>query len=133
MIGDFYFNYYLVNWKLNHKIIFVSTSLQQYKDTIDPYNNKTTYDYDPVTGLLEELIQKASSGNNIITEYDYDIHGRLTQVSQSDSQNNYEYENGKLKKIHVNGYYYEFIYDSFNRLSQVKVNAQTLVSYDYYS
>lgn len=103
------------------------------KETIDPYNNKTTYDYDPVTGLLEELIQKASSGNNIITEYDYDIHGRLTQVSQSDSQNNYEYENGKLKKIHVNGYYYEFIYDSFNRLSQVKVNAQTLVSYDYYS
>ncbi|NLG81553.1 MAG: hypothetical protein GX490_03385, partial [Bacilli bacterium] len=54
-------------------------------------------------------MQKATRGSNISTEYDYDIHGRLTQVSQSDSQNNYEYENGELKKIHKNYYTSSFM------------------------
>ncbi len=124
--GDITGNYFTTSTSYAYSHQFIDT-------TTDEYNNTIDYDYDPVTGLLELLTYQGPSGDDVLTDFEYDSYGRLLKVTKGSSSNNYVYEKDKLKEIEVNGFYYEFIYDDYNRIKEVWVNDQKLMSYDYYT
>lgn len=62
--------------------------------------------------------------------------GSITSVSQTLSngniiQNNYTYEDYRLKNISHNGFNYSFVYDSFGNITQTKVGSQILATNTY--
>ncbi len=116
---------------------FDSTGQYMYS-SVDEYGETTTYYNDLVTGLLEYI----NNANNVDTNYEYYDDGSLKKVyvdyidDKDNTTTSYveyiydEYE--RLIEINLDtGYSYYIIYDSLGRMESVRVNNQTLMSYDY--
>ncbi|HHU56585.1 MAG TPA: RHS repeat-associated core domain-containing protein, partial [Acholeplasmataceae bacterium] len=138
-VGDKGGSHFILSTKYNLNIGF-----GQYLDCeIDEFGSKTTYYYDVLTGLLEAI----ENAKNQDTHFIYDKEGKLIDVVKLEDYNEYDENNPNsydqrvkyqydsqdrlVKIIMDNNYYYEFIYDSQNRISEVKINSSTLVSYTY--
>lgn len=115
-------------------------STAQYSDngkyqtkSIDESENSTEYAYNNLTGTLSN--EKLSNGAQLI--YTYDEFDRLTKVELKDQEgsiltkNEYTYQNDKIKKIVTGTEIYEFIYDDFGNLKQVKIGNETIVTKNY--
>lgn len=115
-------------------------STAQYSDegkyqtkSIDELGNSTEYMYHNTTGTLSN--EKLSNGSQLI--YTYDEFDRLTKVELKNQEgsiltkNEYTYQNDKIKKIVTGTEIYEFVYDEFGNLKQVKIGNETIINKNY--
>lgn len=104
----------------------------QVQTTTDDVGNVTQFTYDSLKRL-----KTRTEANGLVTTNSYDELNNLLSVVKSGSGNNlsasYEYyDNNLLKKIIAeNGTVYEFIYDDFGRVLEIKLNSTSFVSYEY--
>jgi len=98
---------------------------------IDTSGNEVAYEYNQNTGTLSKVTD--AKGN--VTNYEYDGLDRVTKVSkQANSQtyeNQYTYENDRIKSITHNGTNYFFEYDSFGNTTRTKIGDQVLGTNNY--
>ena len=98
---------------------------------IDTSGNEVAYEYNQNTGTLSTVTD--AKGNS--TNYEYDGLDRVTKVSkQANSQtyeNEYTYENDRIKSITHNGTSYYFEYDSFGNTTKTKIGDQVLGTNSY--
>jgi len=98
------------------------------KSTTDTLFNKTTYDIDSTTGLINSI----TNAKNQVTNYIYDDKQRIKTVLNKDKSVNYNYNiNNLLDSINQGNKTYKFVYDEFLNTKQIKLNNITLVDNDY--
>ena len=99
--------------------------------TEDQLGGQVKYTYNESKGILNKV--EDAKGNQI--SYSYDNLDRLTNVSTTTNgktyQNQYAYENDRLKAITHNGFSYSLIYDAFGNQKQVKIGNSTLITNEY--
>ena len=120
----------------------INSGFGQYiSKTSDEFGNETKYYYDTHTGLMK-AIENAKLQDE---HYIYDNLGRLVNVIRLEdyttyNENDPEYDQAveyrydafnRLWKIMIDDFYYEIIYDNQNRISQIKCNNTSLMSYTY--
>lgn len=93
----------------------------------DSLGNATYYKFDLITGLLKSTIT-----NNIKTEYDYNLKEQITKKNIDKKVIEYKYDNNSLSQIITNNKCYNFEYDDFLNLKQVKINDKVLITNNYY-
>ncbi len=101
----------------------------------DIFEDVTSYYTDEVNGLLEYI----TNSKNVDTDYEYNENGYLKKVSVHNSETNetsyVEYQYNMYDQltdiILETGYGYSIIYDTEGRISSVKVNNNTLMTYEY--
>jgi len=92
--------------------------------TTDTLFNKTTYDVDMNTGLVNSLTD--ALGNT--TNYTYNSKNQITKIQKGDMSVDYEYNtNNLLSKIRQENKEYSFDYDEFLNIKKIKIGNQTLV------
>ena len=107
-------------------------SRDQVLTTTDELGNITSFTYD-----LDSRLRTRTEANGLVTTNSYDDLNNLVGLVKSKSGTSmsasYEYyANNLLKKIICeNGTNYEFIYDTFGRVTQIKLNGGAFVSYEY--
>ena len=99
---------------------------------VDQSGNETNYEYEENKGLITKEID----ANNGETIYNYDSNTDLTtkvskQVGDKEYANTYTYENDNIKTINHNGITYEFVYDDFGNVTNIKVGNQSLKATTY--
>lgn len=98
----------------------------------DQIGNETNYEYDYQKGLLTKEIE--NSGGEIRYEYDKN-NDNLTKISQiideKEYSNSYIYENDYIKEIISNGAKYQYIYDEYGNVQDIKVGNQSLKQTNY--
>lgn len=98
----------------------------------DPDNYQTSYSYNTNTGLLDSITD--AKGNNINYTY-HDKNDLLTSITGTVGgqtvTNSYDYINQTLSNITHNGFSYNFLYDAFNNITDIKVGNTSLASYSY--
>ena len=117
--------------------VFLLAGNKQYiESTDDEFDNRTSYDYDLYTGLLETI----TNANSINTDFTYNNDGTLNTVENNDycigttcSKVTYQYDsNNRLVEIEFNANFsYHITYDSENRVEQIKVNSTAIMTYGY--
>ncbi|MFA7106616.1 MAG: RHS repeat-associated core domain-containing protein, partial [Candidatus Izemoplasmatales bacterium] len=120
--------YFTTSTTYNHNSQYLHT-------TTDEFNETTTYYTNVLTGLLESI----ENSKYVDTNYEYYDNGLLKKVYIYNtgvydmSYVEYIYdEYDKLVEIKMDSNYsYKIFYDSIGRIETVKVNNQTLMSYDY--
>lgn len=100
----------------------------------DPFGNETIYNFDTMLGRINTV----TDSRNTTTTYGYDAIGLLSSISQPSSggtmSNAYAYDSGdRLTSITRNGFSYNFGYDAFGVLNNIKVGMQNLVTYNHNS
>jgi RHS repeat-associated protein len=113
------------------------THLSQYKSTItNEFGNTTTFYTDVITGLHTHI----TNSKNATTQFEYYDNGALRTVKILNSVTNeessvvYVYNvMNQLVEIQLaeSQYSYKIEYDLLGRMEHVKVNTQTLMSYQY--
>ena len=93
----------------------------------DEVGNEVNYVYDENKGLVTKEIDS----NNGETIYNYDANTDLTtqvskQVGEKTYTNQYTYENDNIKTIEHNGITYEFVYDGYGNVKDIKLGNQSL-------
>ena len=127
---------------------YLSTAFSQYvSSNTNEFGDVTHYYTDTLTGLLEAIVN--ANGDDLL--YIYDDEGKLIKAIHVDSFTSYEvgdpyysiveyqYDSeDRLDKIILerdsNGdaiYYYDLDYDTIDRIYQVRVNSQLLMTYTY--
>jgi len=91
------------------------------KSVKDELGNITSYDVNPVNGLINSIIE--SNGNS--TNYTYDDNFRVTNITKGNQIVEYEYDSNKLSKIKHGSKTYAFEYDEFDNISNFKINNTT--------
>ena len=94
---------------------------------IDELGNETSYEFNTNNGLLNKVID----ANLVEANYEYDSKQRVQKVTKDNHEVSYEYEDNNLSKIIHGTKNYEFSYDEFNNVSEVKLNNNSLVSNHY--
>ncbi|MCI8444805.1 MAG: hypothetical protein HFG15_00045 [Bacilli bacterium] len=99
-------------------------------DTLD-HSIEYEYHYNDTekTGTLKSV--KDAKGTK--TNYEYDVLDRTTKIASGEYQNQYTYQYDKLNTIAHNGFQYQFDYDTFGNMKQVRVADKTLVTNEYAS
>ena len=97
------------------------------KSVTDSVDNKTTYDINTTNGLINTL----TNPEDVSTNYTYDEKLRVKKITKGQQEVNYEYDNNNLSKIIYGTDNYAFNYNEFNRISNIKVNDNTLVTNTY--
>lgn len=96
---------------------------------VDEAGNTIEYSYDSNGNQTS-----VTDGNGNTTEYEYDIQGNVKSISSGDSSNTYIYNNqNQLSAINHNNFAYNFNYNIYNNLLEVKVGDQRIVAYNYNS
>ena len=104
----------------------------QVETTTDELGNVTQFTYDSLKRL-----KTRTEANGLVTTNSYDELNNLLAIVKTGSGNTmsamYEYyDNNSLKKIIAeNGTTYEFIYDGFGRVLEIKLNSTSFVAYEY--
>ena len=129
--------YELVKIESNDSRKYIETNAEYSEDgryqtkLIDTSGNEVQYEYNETTGTIKEVTD--AKGNT--TNYEYDGLDRVTKVSaQANSQthqNEYTYENDRIKSIKHNGTNYYFEYDSFGNQKTTKIGTQVLGTSTY--
>ena len=93
----------------------------------DEVGNDINYVYDENKGVVTKEIDS----NNGETIYNYDVNTDLTtqvskQVGEKTYTNQYTYENDNIKTIKHNGITYEFVYDGYGNVKDIKLGNQSL-------
>lgn len=107
-------------------------SKDQAVTTTDELGNVTSFTYD-----ADARLKTRTEPNGLVTTNSYDDLNNLVGLVKSKSGTSmsasYEYyANNLLKKIICeNGTTYEFIYDTFGRVIEIKLNGTQFVSYEY--
>lgn len=97
------------------------------KSLSDYLGNKTLYDIDQITGLPKTITK---NGLSLINEYN--SKKSLVSVKFLDRCNNFEYyNNGTLKKIKCNNKEYNYTYDNFLNIKDIKINENLLSTTEY--
>lgn len=110
-----------------------------YINTVTDARGKVTdFDFNTNKGTLTQV--EDASGNVVCYSYDSDL-DRLSYVwldldqdgvwDTGEPKNTYTYVGDRLDKVTVNGFDYDFDYDSLGNLDIVKVGTQTLIDNDY--
>ena len=98
---------------------------------VDERGNGTSYTYDEETGNVSKITDAKGQETN----YTYDALDRIKTMSKTVGTKTYEniytYVKDKISTITHNGFDYQFLYDDFGNVSQVKVEDQTLVTNEY--
>lgn len=98
------------------------------KSTTDTLFNKTTYNIDTTTGLINSITNAKSQ----VTNYIYDDKQRIKKVLNKNKSVNYNYNtNNLLDSINQGNKTYKFVYDEFLNTKQIKLNNITLVDNEY--
>ena len=97
------------------------------KSVTDSVDNKTTYDINTTNGLINIL----TNPDDVSTNYTYDEKLRVKKITKGQQEVNYEYDNNNLSKIIYGTDNYLFNYNEFNRISDIKINDNTLVTNTY--
>jgi RHS repeat-associated protein len=118
----------------------LATGFGQYQEYIeDEFHNRTDYEYDVVTGLLEAI----KNAKNITSEYIYDDFGNIIRVNAVDELDVlyghvvYAYDSlGRVEKIWLDydghpNLYYTIHYDAVGRMEYVSIGSTQLMGYDY--
>ena len=102
----------------------------------DVDGSTTEYQYE-INGLLKSI----TDGNGNTTSYAYDGYALLTAISAINSNPisgntsiasaHYTYENDKLVSISHNDFAYNFEYNCWNQLIQIRIGTQPIISYTY--
>ena len=104
----------------------------------DALGNTINFDYDAITGMLNKITD--ANGNSAV--YTYDDNNNLTSMSQkvtglsngTELKTEYRYDSGdRIDRITHNGFNYNFVYDEFGQLINIKVGTKSLISYTYNS
>lgn len=99
----------------------------------DQRGNITSYDIDPITGLIHSVTSPKGYENS----YTYDpTNYFLTEVSAPSSAGtvtiHYDYDTiDQLSKIIHNGFEYGFFYDDFRNILRIMVGTQSLINHTY--
>ena len=107
-------------------------SRDQVETTTDELGNITSFTYD-----ADSRLRTRTEANGLVTTNSYDDLNNLVGIIKSKSGTSMSasyqyYSNNLLKKIICeNGTNYEFIYDTFGRVIEIKLNGTQLVSYEY--
>lgn len=99
----------------------------------DGITQTTVYDFG--NGQLKSV----ANGNGVISDYTYNAMSMVTAVTESVSglsngtsmQTKYLYENDRITSINHNDFSYNFEYDVWGRISNVKISSTPLVTYEY--
>ena len=94
---------------------------------IDELGNETTYDIDTTNGLTNKVID----ANLTEVNYEYDDKRRVKKISKDNHEVSYEYEDNNMSKIIHGTKNYQFTYDEYNNVTNVKINNNTLVTNHY--
>lgn len=127
----------LIKTESNNDRKYIETSAEYTEDgryqtkVIDTSGNEVEYEYNQTTGTTSKVTD--AKGNE--TNYEYDSLDRVTKVSKVANgqtyQNEYTYENDRIKSILHNGTTYYFEYDTFGNTKQTKVGSQVLGTNNY--
>lgn len=99
----------------------------------DELGNKTIYDEYDSFGK----IKKVTNALGAISKFNYNVDGTLDNIilekGATSSKANYKYDNKKrLSKVTLsNGSIYEFVYDAYNNVKDIKLNDTLVFSYEY--
>lgn len=98
-------------------------------ETTDSLFNKTFYNIDDVTGLLNYI----TNANGCKVEYEYNNKKQLVKVKNNNKYLEFSYNNqNRITKVYDGNIEYNFFYDDFNNLISVKIgNNITLIHNDY--
>ena len=95
----------------------------------DKRGKDTNFSHNTNTGTLTDI----TNANNIQTNYAYDSIDRITSITSNSKTNSYTYTNDYLNTITHNGLDYNFNYDVFGNVKNIKVGTQTLITNNYAS
>ena len=105
----------------------------QLSSITDARGNKTTYDYDTDTGVLN-WVQAPGETDATRTNYTYDDLYRTTSVSKDSTSNTYAYTDDLLtQSTSAGGTVYTYNYGLFDQTSNIQVGDRTLISHTYAS
>jgi RHS repeat-associated protein len=93
----------------------------------DERGNTTSINYNENRGTTTSI----EDPNENLTSYTYDTMDNLLSVTNGDTTNSYEYNEDALTKINHNGFSYNFVYDTFGNITNIKVGNQSLVTNTY--
>ncbi len=97
----------------------------------DEFGNVTTYEYNEHTGLLSEIIN--DEGGSVTYSYN-DLGQVLEKTFGADVTYEYGYDDEhRLNTLTVSGVTYEFTYDDVDHLTDVYIDNELIVHYDYYT
>ena len=104
----------------------------KYQTTVtDERGNATSYVYNANTGTIQSVTDPKSETIN----YEYDSMDKLTRAYKSNGNNTYDnvytYENDNLKTIQHNGTTYNFNYDLYGNIQDMKIGTQNLITNVY--
>lgn len=96
------------------------------KKEVNEFNQVQEYVFDYLTGLL-----KSSKNNYVTTNYSYDVLGNTTSINSGNRTVTYGYEGKKLTSISVDGMIYDFVYNSYGDITEIKIAGQTIINNSY--
>ena len=100
--------------------------------TYDQDGYETSYNYDQNKGLLNSTIDPNGNMNSYTYNANTDqLTGVTGVVGGQTISNTYDYDKDLLKKISHNGFDYNFSYDDFGNISEIKVGNQSLSACQY--
>ncbi len=111
-----------------YTIHYLYDNLDRLTSKIYPDASRTTYGYD----RLNRLVSAVNSSSNI--QYTYDALGRLIAEIDNGKNVSYEYDEfGNITKItYPDGTYIRYVYDSLNRIAEIRDTDDHVVSsYNY--
>ncbi|MBQ6282303.1 MAG: DNRLRE domain-containing protein [Bacilli bacterium] len=104
------------------------TSGKYLTQIIDSLFNKTSYNIDDVTGLLNYI----TNANGCKIEYEYNNKKQLVKIKNNNKFLEFSYNQNLLTKVFDGNIEYNFLYDNFSNLTSVKIgNNITLINNDY--
>ena len=90
----------------------------------DSLFNETCYERNNVTGLVTKKIEP----NQVETTYTYNNKNQLTKMCCDNTEIDYTYSNDLLSTISSSNKEYQFNYDNFLNISNIKINNQNLIT-----
>lgn len=107
------------------------------KEAIDELGNKTTYQYNADTSVLE-WVRYPLDSESTRTTYEYDAMYRLTSATTTTNYAKtmtavYSYQNDNISQIETGSTAYSFDYGDFGLRSAVAIGERNLASYQYTS
>lgn len=98
------------------------------EETNDSYYDMTKYEYYP----NKDLIKKITNSKGYETKYNYNSKNQLISLEQIDRKVLYTYNHNKISSIKQGDRTYNFIYDEFGNLTDVKIGNNVVLMNNTY-
>lgn len=98
------------------------------KKYTDSFGSTIKYESDEITNILKNI----TDPNGTKTIYEYNSINQLIKIKKEDKMVEFSYnDSNKISKISSGTKEYSFIYDEFLNITDIKLNNQSLISYEY--